>query len=204
MSEEAPSTSKMIAARASALLDANTEPGTPLFRAFYVRDQIAYVVKPTKPFKRPAPKDEDVDDNPGLAPRKKPLYIGAVTVRRPNREDLAAGEGKRPEFSIVVHEALWALMSNTQKDAWLFDALSRIEVTETKDGALKYSVLKWSTVPWLDATVAKYGTIYEDLEDPREVALQAPPTPEELAQREAAERMAQRPDAMAVTSDLED
>lgn len=204
MTTETASPSAALKARADKLLDTNREKGTPLFKAFYIRDKIRFNVKPTKPFKRPKAQGENPDENPGLAPRKKPIYVGAVTVRRPNADDINTAGGEPTEFIVSVRENVWSLLNDEQKDAYLFDALHRIEVTEAKDGSLKFKVLKWSDVPWLDATVRKYGTIYENIVDPTEAPLSPPPSPEELAKQQTAERIAARPDAVVVTSDPED
>lgn len=197
MTTETPSTSGDIKLRAKKLMERFPEE---LAKAAYVAETIEYTITPGDLPKLRKPRE---DTNPLLLPRKKPLHIGAVTISRPKPSHKAAAKRDDLQYVIDVKAAVWSLLTDEGKDAELYDKLLSIEVTEAKDGSLKYGLFRAGPA-YHEQTTSKFGNWTDDIVDPRDVALQAPPRPEELAKQQAAERMAARPDALVVTSDMED
>lgn len=197
MTTDTPTTSGDIKLRAQKLMERYPEE---LAKAIYCQDKIGFVLTPGDLPKLRQPRE---DINPLLIPRKKPLHIGAVTISRPSAKHKAALKGEDLEYVVDVKAEVWDLLTDAGKDAEIFDKLLSIEVTEAKDGSLKYGLFRAGPA-YHDLSVEKFGTWTDDIIDPRETPLQAPPRPEELAKQQATERMAARPDAMVVTSDVED
>jgi len=192
MSTDTPSPSTDIALRAKRLM---TKYPQELCRACYCTDLIGYVLVPGD---LPKLRKVNEDCNPMLTPRVKPLHIGAVTISKPKPSHRAA-LGGTCEYVIDCRGAVWDLLDENGKDGEIFNALLAIEVTETKTGDLKYGLFKAGPA-YHEAAVNHFGTFWEDITDPRDTPLLAPPTPEEMA----AKRMAGRPDALVVTSGEDD
>lgn len=194
---DTPSTSGDIKLRAQKLMERYP---VELAKAIHVKDTIEYTMTPGDLPKLRKPRE---DANPLLLPRKKPLHIGAVSISRPKPSHKAAAKRDDLQYVIDVRAAVWSLLSDAGKDAELFDKLLSIEVTEKKDGSLKYGLFR-AGAAYHELTTSKFDNWTDDIIDPREMPLQPPPRPEELAKQQAAERMATRPDALVVTSDMED
>jgi hypothetical protein len=187
-----PSTSTDIALRAKRLLE---KYPNELAKACYCAEAIGYTLTPGD---LPKLRKVNEDGNPLLVPRVKPLHITAVTISKPKASHKAALGGSL-EYVIDARAAVWDLLDENGKNGELFNALLSIEVTETKDGALRYGLFKAGPA-YHEATIAKFGAFYDDIVDPREIPLLAPPTVEEMA----AQRMSARPDALVVTSGEDD
>lgn len=192
MSTDTPSTSTDIALRAKRLMEKYPEE---LCRACYVAGKIAFVIVPGE-----LPKLRKVNEgcNPMLTPRVKPLHIGAVTLSKPKPSHRAAFGGDI-EFVLEVKACYWDLLNESGKDAEVFDKLLSIEVTEDKAGDLKFGIFRAGPA-YHEASVNKWGVWTDDVIDPRDTPLLAPPTVEEMT----AQRMAARPDALVVTSGEDD
>lgn len=194
---DTPSTSGDIKLRAQKLMERYP---VELAKAIHVKDTIEYTMTPGDLPKLRKPRE---DANPLLLPRKKPLHIGAVSISRPKPSHKAAAKRDDLQYVIDVRAAVWSLLSDAGKDAELFDKLLSIEVTEKKDGSLKYGLFR-AGAAYHELTTSKFDNWTDDIIDPREMPLQPPPRPEELAKQQTAERIAARPDAVVVTSDPED
>lgn len=192
MSTDTPSTSTDIALRAKRLM---ARFPNELCRACYVADKVGYTVTPGD---LPKLRKVKEDCNPMLTPRVKPLHINAVTISKPKASHKAALGGSL-EYVIDVKGAVWDLLDENGRDGEIFNALYSIEVTETKEGDLKFGTFKAGPA-YHDAAVSHFGEWRDAIVDPRDIPLLAPPTVEEMA----AQRMAARPDALVVTSGEDD
>lgn len=189
---DTPHTSQDIALRAKRLMEKYPEE---LSRACYCAELIGYTLTPGDLPKLRKPRE---DGNPLLTPRVKPLHINAVTISKPKASHKAALGGAL-EFVIDCKAAVWDLLTEAGKNGEIFNALLSIEVTETKTGDLKYGLFKAGPA-YHESSTSKFGHWADEIVDPRDVPLLPPPTVQEMA----AERMSKRPDALVVTSDLED
>lgn len=194
---DTPSTSGDIKLRAYKLMERYP---TELAKAIHVKDKIGFTLTPGD---LPKLRKAREDGNPMLAPRVKPLHIGVVTLSKPKKQHKAAFKGEDLEYVIDAKGAVWSLLNEDGKNATLYDALLSIEVTEKKDGSLVYGMFK-AGAGYHDQTVEKFGVWQDDIIDPRLVAKLAPPTPEELSKAQATNNLANRPDALVVTSSTED
>ena len=192
MSTDTPSTSTDIALRAKRLLEKYPEE---LCRACYCAEAIGYTLTPGD---LPKLRKVSEDCNPLLTPRVKPLHINAVTISKPKASHKAALGGSL-EYVIDARAAVWDLLDENGKNGEIFNALMSIEVTEGKDGALRYGIFKAGPA-YHEAAINHFGTWSDDITDPRDTPLLAPPTVEEMA----AQRMSTRPDALVVMSGEDD
>ena len=192
MSTDTPSTSTDIALRAKRLMERFPQE---LCRACYVADRIGYVIIPGD---LPKLRKVSEDCNPMLVPRVKPLHINAVTISKPKASHKAALGGDL-EFVLDVKACVWDLLTEAGKDGEVFNALLSVEVTETKTGDLKYGLFRAGPA-YHEAAINHFGVWADDVVDPRDTPLLAPPTVEEMA----TQRMAARPDALVVTSGEDD
>ena len=205
MTTETPSSSSDIRLRAKRLMDRFP---TELSKAIHVQDKLGFVLLPGDLPKLPKPFE---DGNPLLRARITPLHIGAVKRTKPkasHKAAAAAAAGVDPEdlvleFVIEVKAAVWNLLSESGKNGELFDKLLSIEVVEKKDGSLAYKTFT-AGAGYHEESTSRFGSWTDDIVDPRQVPKLPPPTPEELSKEQAKANLANRPDALVVTSSPED
>ncbi len=171
-----------------------------LAKAIYVRDQIGYSMEMTELGKLPKVREEG---NPKLQPRVRPPHLGAVGISKFKKSHKAVAEGCDLIYVIEVKSAQWHTLTEAGKNGELFDRLLSIEVVEKADGSLRYGLFK-AGAGYHAESIEKFGDWSADVVDPRTQPKKAPPTPEELAKEQAKANLANRPDAVAVTSDPED
>jgi hypothetical protein len=171
-----------------------------LAKAIYVRDQIGYSMEMTELGKLPKVREEG---NPKLQPRVRPPHLGAVGISKFKKSHKAVAEGCDLIYVIEVKSAQWHTLTEAGKNGELFDRLLSIEVVEKADGSLRYGLFK-AGAGYHAESIEKFGDWSADVVDLRTQPKKAPPTPEELAKEQAKANLANRPDAVAVTSDPED